>query len=122
MLCVCAYFFVSCQGIVNTPPSGYELQQNFPNPFIDTTVIIYGIPYIGQGATGPKIRVVVNDRFNVTQATLVSTSNHPAGTFRVVWNGRGANHQKVAPGIYFIELQQLNDGTMVQGRCVALKQ
>lgn len=127
LLCILVLPFVSCQETVNTPSSSYELKQNYPNPFTDTTVIVYGIPPVGSSSIGPHVRVVVNDRFNCTQATLVDNINHPAGhDFRVVWNGRGPNYQKSPPGIYYIELQQLNaqgqSGTYVHVRRVALKQ
>jgi hypothetical protein len=122
LLCLFAFFCISCQQIVNPPPDTYELLQNFPNPFTDTTVILYGIPFVGSGATGPSIRVAIYDRFNIIQAVLVNTKNHPAGSnFRTVWNGRGYNNQKVPPGIYSVELQQ-SDDQIVLARCVALKQ
>jgi flagellar hook assembly protein FlgD len=73
--------------------------------------------------TGPWVRIVIKDRFDQTEATLVDTYNHPAGVDTVLWNGRGANYQKVPAGIYYIELQQLNGNDVyVQGRQVALKQ
>lgn len=123
---VCALCFISCQGVTNTPPATYEMEQNYPNPFTDTTVIHYGIPYAGQNSFGPHIRIVVNDRFNSTQAVLLDAKNHSAGSdFRLVWNGRGSGYHQVPPGIYYIELQQLdtpNQGdTRVHVRRAALK-
>jgi hypothetical protein len=123
----CVFFFVSCQGITDTAPGRYEMEQNYPNPFTDSTVIIYTITYAGQYAFGPHIRIVVNDRFNSTQAVLLDVVNHPAGShLRLVWNGRGSGYQQVPPGMYYIELQQLdtpNDGdTYVHVRRAALKQ
>jgi hypothetical protein len=118
-------FFISCkdQAINNPPPPAYDLKQNYPNPFTDTTWIIYGVPSVGPNATGPWVRVVIKDRFNQTEATLVDTHNHPAGYDTVIWTGRGANYQKVPAGIYYIELQQLTGGDVyVQGRQIALKQ
>ena len=123
ILCIAALSFISCQGINNTPPPSYDLKQNYPNPFTDSTWIIYGVPSAGKNAAGPWVRIVIKDRFNQTEATLVDTYNHPAGYDTVVWNGRGANYQKVPAGIYYIELQQLNGNDVyVQGRQVALKQ
>jgi len=123
ILYILAFSFISCQEIVNTPPPTYVLKQNYPNPFTDTTRIIYGVPFVGANATGPHVRLVIKDRFNYTEATLIETYNHPAGTDTVIWNGRGANYQKVPAGIYYIELQQLTEGNVyVQGRQVALKQ
>lgn len=127
-LCIVALCFLGCeQEVVNTPPASYEMSQNFPNPFTDTTTIYYGVPAVGGHATGPHVRLVVNDRFNFTVATLVDTYNHSAGSnFKVVWDGRGTNYQVVSPGVYYIELQQLDteadDGVYVRVRKVALKQ
>jgi hypothetical protein len=118
------------QQIVNTPPPTYELKQNYPNPFSDTTRIEYGVPYVGQGGTAPWLRLIVYDRFGVAQATLMENGAHPAGTsFTVTWNGRGVNGVKVPSGLYFIELQQCNVVTqkdksdlVVLLRITALKQ
>jgi hypothetical protein len=129
ILCIFAFFSFACQNqdVVNTPPASYEMSQNFPNPFTDTTTVYYSVPYVGGKAPGPHVRLVVNDRFNFTVATLVDTHNHSAGSnFPVVWNGRGANYQKVPEGIYYFELQQIDshsDGDVyVHVRRVALKQ
>jgi hypothetical protein len=101
-------FFGSCadQVIDNPPPASYELKQNYPNPFIDTTVVEYGIVYVGTNMQGPYIKMVVYDRFRRKQTTLVDQSNHAAGQFKVTWNGRGVNGLKVPAGIYYIELQK----------------
>jgi hypothetical protein len=112
------FTFLACekQDIVNTPPATFELKQNFPNPFNDTTVILYGIP----SSSSPSIKIVVKDRFDQVFSTLVDKSNHPAGSnFRIVWNGRGGAYQKAPVGIYYIEL--VNSGE-VKKRIVALKQ
>jgi hypothetical protein len=123
IFCILASVFISCQGINNTPPPSYDLKQNYPNPFTDSTWIIYDVPSVGKNVTGPWVRIVIKDRFNQTEATLVDIYNHPAGVDTVLWNGRGANYQKVPAGIYYIELQQLIQGDVyVEGRQVALKQ
>ncbi|MDD8019536.1 MAG: hypothetical protein PHP42_14275 [Bacteroidota bacterium] len=102
--------FLSCgtQEIIGIPPATYVLKQNVPNPFTDTTSIEYGVPSLGTGVQGPWIRLVVYDRFQQKQATLVNTYNHPAKTERIMWDGRGVNGTIVPKGIYFIELQQLD--------------
>jgi hypothetical protein len=127
IVCVLTFLTVSCQEIVNTPPTTYQMSQNFPNPFTDTTAVYYGIPFVGSNSTGPTVRLVVNDRFNHTVATLVDIHNHYAGSnIKAVWNGRGSNYQKTPAGIYYIELQQLNSPSygdvIVHVRRAALKQ
>lgn len=104
------FIFSSCadQVIDNPPPASYELKQNYPNPFVDSTVVEYGIIYAGSNMQGPYIKVIVFDRFRRKQATLVEQNNHPAGQFSVTWNGRGVNGFKVPAGIYHIELHKNN--------------
>lgn len=118
--------FTSCQSTVNEPASTFTMSQNYPNPFTDTTVILYGIPYSGSNARGPWVQIVVKDPFNQTIATIVNIYNHPAGhDFRVVWNGRGNNYEKVQPGMYIIELQELipsSEKVIVHVKKIALKQ
>ncbi|GEM_PF-1464181 len=116
------------QQIVNAPPSTYYLDQNFPNPFKDSTVVEYGIPYVEPNNPAPWIRIVVLDRFNELQATLVDNPNHPAGSnFRVTWDALGANGFTVPTGVYYIELEQLrfpagSGDVAVLKRIAALKQ
>jgi hypothetical protein len=119
--CLIAITLIACQETINEPAPTYQLSQNFPNPFTDTTVVYYGIPEVAW------IRIVVNDRFNQTMATLVEDHHHPScHDIRVVWNGRGPNYEKAPSGIYYIELQQLDmpshEGVYVHERRVALKQ
>jgi hypothetical protein len=104
------FLFSSCadQVIDNPPPASYELKQNYPNPFIDSTVIEYGIPFFGTNMQGPYIKIIAYDRFRRKQATLKDQPNHPAGQFAVTWNGRGVNGIKVPAGIYYVELHQNN--------------
>ncbi len=129
-----AIIFSSCgkQEIIGVPPNTYELKQNYPNPFTDTTRIEYGVPFVGQGGTAPWLRLIVYDRLKQKQATLMENASHPAGgsiPFSATWNGRGVNGIKVPAGLYYIELQQLNavvnkneDNLIVLLRVIALKQ
>jgi hypothetical protein len=115
------------QQIANAPPSTYYLNQNYPNPLKDTTVLEYGVPYVEPSNPAPWIRVVVLDRFNEVQATLVDNRVHPAGTFKVVWYAEGANGFTVPTGIYYIELQQIqlsggSEDVSVLKRIAALKE
>ena len=105
----------------------YYLNQNYPNPFIDSTAVEYGVPYVEPNNPAPWIRVVVLDRFNEVQATLVDNRVHPAGTFKVVWYAEGINGFTVPTGVYYIELQQVvypegSGDVSVLKRIAALKQ
>ena len=95
------------QQIANNPPATYELKQNYPNPFTDSTRIVYGVPDVRPSAA-PWIRLVVFDRFNQQQAILVDNAAHPAETDTITWSGNGANGFPVPTGVYYIEMEQIN--------------
>ncbi|MBN1397240.1 MAG: hypothetical protein JXA06_04325 [Bacteroidetes bacterium] len=118
-----AFFSFSCkQDVVEPNPEWYELKQNWPNPFKDTTYISYGVPTVNDGP-GPHIRLIIYDRFENAEIILVDRHNHPAMIDTVLWNGRNSNYGKSTAGIYYIELQEFN-GTdiIVRARILALKQ
>jgi hypothetical protein len=120
-LLACA--FVSCQDTTGPHPESYELNQNWPNPFTDTTNIYYGVPSVGGNTIGPHVRLVVYDRFENVEKMLVDQINHPAARDTVIWNGYNAKYEKSPVGVYYIELQTLdNTGTTVQKRIAVLKQ
>lgn len=96
--------FGSCveQDVIGIPPGSYELKQNAPNPFSDTTLVQYGIPSVG---TNPlRIRVAVYNRFNDRIFILRDSSSHPAGMFNLTWRPGGSQ----PAGIYYIDLQQMD--------------
>jgi hypothetical protein len=118
-----AFFSYSCKQDVTGPhPEWYELRQNWPNPFKDTTYISYGVPSVGNNI-GPHVRVVVVDRFKNIEVILVDQINHSASIDTVIWIGRNSKYEKVPAGIYYIELQTVDaDNVMVRNRIAALKQ
>ncbi len=74
-------------------PSKYEVFQNYPNPFNPSTIIEYNIP---------EECYVDIDIFD-SQGTKVSdlvTKNHPAGNYKVSFNGGG-----LSSGVYFCRIQ-----------------
>jgi formate-dependent nitrite reductase cytochrome c552 subunit len=79
-------------------PTTYSLNQNFPNPFNPTTTIEFALP---QHET---VRLEVYDVLGRLVSTLAN-SDMAAGTYRVVWNGKDANGQSVASGLYLYRLQ-----------------
>lgn len=129
-LLLTGFLFISCgeQEIVGIPPTQFELKQNYPNPFSDTTVVEYGVPDLRPSAA-PYMRITVYDRFKIKQAELINRGDHPAGWFKITWNGKGVNGFKVQPGIYYIELQQVTlqsllgpEEVFTVSRIAALKQ
>lgn len=90
------------QDVIGVPPESFELKQNAPNPFTDTTLVQYGIPSVGKNP--PHIRVTVYNRVNDRIVILRDSSLHPAGMFNLTWRP-GASEPA---GLYYIELQTLD--------------
>jgi hypothetical protein len=81
-------------------PTGWRLEQNFPNPFNPTTVVRYQVPVVSDvklavyDVLGREVSVLVNER-------------KASGSYTVTFNASG-----LATGIYFYRLQarQLDGG------------
>ena len=85
----------------NAPPV-FFLNQNYPNPFTDTTWVPYGVP--PTGGSNPFVSLLVFDKYHNLVRTLAYNYHHPAGSFTLPWDGRGDDYYLVPPGIYVIEL------------------
>ena len=78
-------------------PQDYALEQNYPNPFNAGTVIRFRQPVDGKvnisvyNILGAKVRTLV-DEFRV------------AGLHQTDWDGRNANGEQVATGVYFYRI------------------
>ncbi len=79
-------------------PAGYSLSQNYPNPFNPTTTIVYSLAEPG------AVRLTIYDLLGREVRTLVDR-DMPAGTFRVTWDGTGAEGSLVASGLYLYRLE-----------------
>ena len=78
-------------------PARFALEPNAPNPFNPETLIRYALP----GASRVRLEV-----FNVAGQrvrTLVE-EEQPAGTHRAMWDGRDAEGNQAAGGVYFYRL------------------
>ena len=73
--------------------TGFELYQNFPNPFNAKTVIRYTLPVTG------KVELSVYNNLGQKVATLVDDVKS-AGFYSVEWNA-----DKVSSGIYFYRFE-----------------
>lgn len=125
-----AAFFILAESACQTPspvgpvPPRYQLDQNFPNPFQDSTVVRYGVPASGGGE---HLVLQVFDLQRTPVRVLANIFSHPSGTFQVTWDGRDDNFQHVTPGLYVIELRSGSilgiDGGMngVYGRIMAVR-
>jgi len=86
------------EGIIKPADSGYQLDQNRPNPFNSHTWITYSLPEAGS---------VSLNVFNVNGELVCTLQNgkQAAGKYSVEWNGLNNAGNPVSPGIYFYRLQ-----------------
>jgi hypothetical protein len=69
----------------------------FPNPFSNSATIRYSVP------VESKVSLKVFDVQGRNRAELVN-STHKAGNYQISWDGRTLNRNKLASGVYFLEL------------------
>jgi len=75
-------------------PTRFALFQNYPNPFNSSTTLHYDLPE----PTGVVISIY--DVLGSEIIELVNEEQH-YGYKKIVWNGKNAVGNKVAPGVYF---------------------
>ncbi|MBD3401766.1 T9SS type A sorting domain-containing protein [candidate division GN15 bacterium] len=78
-------------------PSDIALNQNYPNPFNPATTITFSLP---------RKEDVTIDVFNVLgqRVRTITSSEYPAGTHRVEWDGSDESGRSAASGVYFYRL------------------
>ena len=74
-------------------PGGFQLQQNFPNPFNPTTQIFFTVPY------SSYVTIAVFDLLGRKVQTIVS-GEYAAGTFSATWNAAS-----LPSGVYICRLR-----------------
>lgn len=79
-------------------PDAFYMRQNYPNPFNPSTVIEFGIH--SQARVKLHIYNVLGQRIN----ELVNEEYQP-GRYRVTWDGRNVNNQRVGSGVYIYHLE-----------------
>ena len=100
------YWTVTATGVEESEnPGGFELYQNFPNPFNPETAISYEL------SANSYAKLTVYDLLGRVAAVLVDETL-PAGKHRAVWNAGG--HPS---GIYFLRLES---GGLVETRKMML--
>ncbi len=74
-------------------PFGFDLHQNFPNPFNPSTAIEYGLP---------SRSTVTIEVFNVAGQRVQTLVNEvkAAGTYQVEWDGMDETGRTVSTGVY----------------------
>ena len=79
-------------------PFGFELEQNFPNPFRLSTTIRYRLP------RHDRIELTIHDLSGRTVRALVR-ARKPAGMNTTVWDGKDEAGELAKPGIYLFRLR-----------------
>jgi len=85
--------------ILSTLPQGFELQQNFPNPFNPATTIPFRI-------SGSEFSLVKLEVFNILGQKVKTIFNGVlgAGSYTFRWNATNDFGQTVSSGMYFYKL------------------
>lgn len=94
-------------------PRTTQLAQNYPNPFNPFTTINYSVEAQG------FVKLAIFDILGHEIRTLVE-QNQSAGDYSVSWDGKNANGQAAASGIYFYSLK-IQDRTEILKRMILLK-
>jgi flagellar hook assembly protein FlgD len=78
--------------------SGYELYQNYPNPFVTSTQFEYSTP------KQTVVKLTIYDLLGRVVVTLFNESKQ-AGIYEIAWDGKNSDGDEVLPGIYFYRLE-----------------
>jgi YVTN family beta-propeller protein len=83
-------------------PVDLRLQQNYPNPFSQSTRIDFEIPKYHEGISVPVLMRLYNTSGQVVK-TLVSMDMEP-GRYSIAWDASKDDGTRVADGIYLLEM------------------
>ena len=91
--------FFPAGGSPVAPPSGagFALEQNQPNPFRESTVIVYSVP------EAQPVQLRIYNTLGAPVVTLVDGARR-GGFHQVEWDGRDRNGNRLPAGIYFYQL------------------
>ncbi|MFH1214751.1 MAG: right-handed parallel beta-helix repeat-containing protein, partial [Candidatus Neomarinimicrobiota bacterium] len=84
-----------------TPPLVFALDDCYPNPFNNTTMIRYAVQRFG------AVRLTIYDLLGRTVRDLV-VKKQAAGIYQVAWDGLNNGGEPVASGIYYLSLKITN--------------
>ena len=79
-------------------PTAFKLEQNYPNPFSSSTVVLYKL------TTQSDIQVTIFDILGRV-VRRITAGAQSVGAHSVLWDGSNNSGQRVASGIYFYTLQ-----------------
>ena len=87
-------------------PSGFRLEENYPNPFNPRTRIEY---HLSESA---HVHINIVDITGQKVTTLINVA-HQAGSYIVEWNGNLGNMKKAPSGVYFCKAVFIRDNRRV---------
>ena len=82
-------------------PLIFSVKQNYPNPFNPSTVIAYSLP------NNEEVSIVVYNALGQQIRNLLSTEQ-PAGSYSVTWDGKTNTGMRVSSGTYFYKVKAGN--------------
>lgn len=94
------------EGTNGNIPKEFALHQNYPNPFNPETWISFDLP------KGVDVSINIYNTLGQKVRTLVSEAS-PAGSYKVLWDGKNDHGVQVATGIYIYTIKA---GTFIQSR------
>jgi M6 family metalloprotease-like protein len=85
-------------------PVDFELEQNFPNPFNNSTVINFSVSLLNASLVAGELMSL--DVYTITGGRVRRLLEQAAapGIYRSVWDGRDESGAAVASGVYYYEL------------------
>lgn len=90
---------------VDEIPVSILLNQNYPNPFWNSTTIYYSIPSsVEDGRITQRVTLKIYNAAGSLVNTLIDREISP-GVYSVEWNGTDSRGMKVSSGIYFYNLR-----------------
>ena len=87
------------QGVV---PTGFDMTQNFPNPFNPDCTIAFSVP---DNAT---VRLAVYDMLG-REVALLREGRFVGGVYQATWNGRYASGEVAASGVYVYKITAVSE-------------
>ncbi len=88
---------IAASGTGSRMPQTCRLEQNYPNPFNPSTRMVFHL------TRSVPVRIEVCDADGRRLVTLMNEVR-PAGRHELLWDGRDAQGQKLATGVYFYRL------------------
>ena len=82
----------------NYIPVEYYLENNYPNPFNNATILQYQIP------KETKVTLRIYNILGQLVATLVDQIQKP-GVYKLTWDGRNNNKTRIASGVYIYSIE-----------------